>query len=231
MEAMKALALNNRLVISVIHQPRSSIYSMFDRLLLLSNGRTMYFGQAAEATPYFANAGSVCPALYNPADFFLDVLSPDSRSKDRELRSAATIENFGDLFLTKSQVEPSQVQAASAPPAAVLSCMRPVEPPDFKRLYKNFQILCWRSLTEQLRDTPTLMIRFFTSCFFGLVIGGIYSNTRHNQEGIQNITGLLFIITLNQTFNNVFSVITVFPKEKIIVYRCAYSRYLSASLV
>jgi ABC-type multidrug transport system ATPase subunit len=36
MQSMKELARNGRLVISVIHQPRSSIFDMFDRLLLLS---------------------------------------------------------------------------------------------------------------------------------------------------------------------------------------------------
>jgi len=41
MEAIKNLARSGRLVISVIHQPRSSIYQMFDDLLLLSNGKTM----------------------------------------------------------------------------------------------------------------------------------------------------------------------------------------------
>jgi ABC-type multidrug transport system ATPase subunit len=47
MESMKSLALNGRLVISVIHQPRSSIYEMFDRLLLLSCGRVMFLGKKA----------------------------------------------------------------------------------------------------------------------------------------------------------------------------------------
>ena len=44
MESMKSLASNGRLVISVIHQPRSSIYEMFDRLLLLSSGKVMFLG-------------------------------------------------------------------------------------------------------------------------------------------------------------------------------------------
>lgn len=46
MESMKSLAVNGRLVISVIHQPRSSIYEMFDRLLLLSCGRVMFLGES-----------------------------------------------------------------------------------------------------------------------------------------------------------------------------------------
>lgn len=53
MEALWTLAHNGRCVISTIHQPRSSIYSMFDALLLLSEALTVYFGPANQA---------VCPA-------------------------------------------------------------------------------------------------------------------------------------------------------------------------
>jgi len=64
MEAMKNLASNGRLVISVIHQPRSSIYEMFDQLLVLSEGRTMYFGDAKEAVKYFTIQGYPCPEAF-----------------------------------------------------------------------------------------------------------------------------------------------------------------------
>lgn len=49
MEALWNLANNGRSVVSTIHQPRSSIYSMFDALLLLSEGMTVYFGPANQA--------------------------------------------------------------------------------------------------------------------------------------------------------------------------------------
>jgi ABC-type multidrug transport system ATPase subunit len=80
---MKSMALNNRIVISVIHQPRSSIYEMFDKLLLLSCGRTIYLGPANTAKEYFKASGFICPSLFNPSDFFLDVLSPDTRSTEK----------------------------------------------------------------------------------------------------------------------------------------------------
>lgn len=49
MEALWNLVSNGRSVICTIHQPRSSIYSMFDVLLLLSEGTTVYFGAANQA--------------------------------------------------------------------------------------------------------------------------------------------------------------------------------------
>ncbi len=53
MDSMKSLAKNNRIVIAVIHQPRSSIFNLFDKLLLLSNGATTYFGDSHASVAYF----------------------------------------------------------------------------------------------------------------------------------------------------------------------------------
>jgi len=35
MESMKLLAVNNIIIVAVIHQPRSSIFQLFDQLMLL----------------------------------------------------------------------------------------------------------------------------------------------------------------------------------------------------
>lgn len=48
MESLWGLARAGRSVCCTIHQPRSSIYKMFDLILLLSEGRTIFFGPAAE---------------------------------------------------------------------------------------------------------------------------------------------------------------------------------------
>ena len=214
MEAMKSMAENNRMVISVIHQPRSSIYNMFDRLLLLSEGKQMFFGYASEAVAYFSAAGYPCPSHFNPSDYFLDILSPDTRSAELEEQSFKRIDQFAELFIAKNPPKGhSEVVEAKSP------VITPPSPPDLKRTFKNLQILSWRSFTEQLRDIATIRIRFITSCAFGLIIGGIYSDTKHNQQGVQNIVGLFFLITLNQAFNNMITVLNVFPKEKIIVFR------------
>ena len=54
-----------------IHQPRFHILQMFDRLLLLSQGRTVFFGTLEETIEHFYRLGFVVPPNTNPADFFL----------------------------------------------------------------------------------------------------------------------------------------------------------------
>jgi ATP-binding cassette subfamily G (WHITE) protein 2 (SNQ2) len=76
MSAVKNLSVQNRTILSTIHQPSSITFELFDKLILLAKGCLIYFGNAADATKYFATS------LYqfqfksnsNPADFIVSIL-------------------------------------------------------------------------------------------------------------------------------------------------------------
>ncbi|KAL2820796.1 hypothetical protein BDW59DRAFT_112926 [Aspergillus cavernicola] len=63
----------NRTVIFTIHQPRSNIVALFDRLVLLANGKTVYSGPFSSCQEYFDNAGYACPPGFNIADYLVDL--------------------------------------------------------------------------------------------------------------------------------------------------------------
>lgn len=48
-QTLRGLSRDGRTVIASIHQPSSEVFELFDRLYLLSGGKTVYFGQASEA--------------------------------------------------------------------------------------------------------------------------------------------------------------------------------------
>ncbi|XP_053477435.1 broad substrate specificity ATP-binding cassette transporter ABCG2-like [Ictalurus furcatus] len=75
---LKRMANNGHTIIMSIHQPRYSIYQLFDNLTLLVSGKQVYHGPAHNALDYFANIGYKCETHNNPADFFLDVINGDS---------------------------------------------------------------------------------------------------------------------------------------------------------
>lgn len=63
----------NRTVIFTIHQPRSNIVALFDRLLLLAQGRTVYSGPFSTCQQYFDSVGYPCPPGFNIADYLVDL--------------------------------------------------------------------------------------------------------------------------------------------------------------
>ena len=68
-------------------QPRSSIFELFDDLLLLTEGRAVYAGPAADAVEYFAKKDHPCPDRYNPAEFLADLISVDTSSPEAEQKT------------------------------------------------------------------------------------------------------------------------------------------------
>lgn len=62
-----------RTVIFTIHQPRSNIVALFDRLLLLAKGRAVYSGEFAQCQEYFDHIGYSCPPGFNIADYMVDL--------------------------------------------------------------------------------------------------------------------------------------------------------------
>lgn len=61
-QTLKNLAAKNRTVICTIHQPQTSIFRSFDRILLMSQGgRVAYFGAGGDqAVNYFEQLGFQC---------------------------------------------------------------------------------------------------------------------------------------------------------------------------
>ncbi|XP_075247566.1 uncharacterized protein LOC142340748 [Convolutriloba macropyga] len=77
MQAIKDLADQSKTVLYSIHQPSSEVFAMFDSLLLLTGGQTIYYGKASESVDFFTQQGFQCPAYSNPADYFLTVVNTD----------------------------------------------------------------------------------------------------------------------------------------------------------
>lgn len=62
-----------RTVIFTIHQPRSNIVALFDRLILLAQGRPVFSGPFPQCQEYFDRIGYSCPPGFNIADFLVDL--------------------------------------------------------------------------------------------------------------------------------------------------------------
>eukprot|EP00922_Rhytidocystis_sp_ex-Travisia-forbesii_P039062 GHVS01058161.1.p1 GENE.GHVS01058161.1~~GHVS01058161.1.p1 ORF type:complete len:873 (+),score=134.71 GHVS01058161.1:132-2750(+) len=85
LQTLMYLAKSGRTIICTVHQPRSQVFAMFDRLLLLSQGSVVYHGDANKITQYFERNGFPCPLRFNPADFVLDLLTAKASTTEVEV--------------------------------------------------------------------------------------------------------------------------------------------------
>jgi len=95
MAAIKTVAQrHDMIIIASIHQPNWETFFLFDKLLLLAQGRTMYFGPSTGLDKYLAEGlRHPVPNHANPTDVALDLVSTDFISdpaeRERHIDSAS----------------------------------------------------------------------------------------------------------------------------------------------
>ena len=105
MASVRKLTEGCRTIITVIHQPASETFELFDKLLLLAAGDTVYFGDALKAEDMFAAAQLAVPASRSAPDHFLHCINRDFQS---ELNNPMLKSRFAD----SSAVTPDSVHDA-----------------------------------------------------------------------------------------------------------------------
>lgn len=162
---MKNIASSGKTVICTIHQPSSEVFAMFDRVLLLAEGRTAYLGPASEALTFFANQGIPCPPNYNPADFYIHTLATipgqeiESRKKIKAICDVFESSDSGQLVL--KQVQANRSLNSSQSQGLDLAPVKIKRSPYKASWFAQFRAVLWRSTLTVLREPSILKAKGF----------------------------------------------------------------------
>ena len=100
-------------LVVTIHQPSPAIYALFDGLLLLSHGQTVYFGPGGERPcAFFQQLGFPHPPGWNIPEFFLDLVSGPASCSASPPQTTAS--QPGGLFAAAYAASPLAAQQAAA---------------------------------------------------------------------------------------------------------------------
>ncbi|RTE78866.1 hypothetical protein BHE90_006650 [Fusarium euwallaceae] len=197
---MEKLTKNGQAILCTIHQPSAMLFQRFDRLLLLSRGKTIYFGDVGRNSnilvDYFVrNGGPKCPAGANPAEYMLEVIgaapgahtdidwpevwrnSPEHTQVQEELGRLVAEGNSHDLGSAGQDgteynefAAPSKVQYLEVT----------------KRLFQQY----WRS-------PGYIYSKVILSAGASLFIGLSFLNGKNTERGLQNqMFGVMIFLTI-----------------------------------
>ena len=207
-------------IITSIHQPRSSIFALFDDIILLSKGNVVYHGPSGDdALKYFAQQGLVCPPYFNPADFFLDMVSIDTRSKKAEQRSRDRIVNlaneYRNYYNKQIKVNSMNIQQDATNQTNEYKSRKQ------SKYSTQLKTLAKRAFTQMIRDKTTFITRVIMNIFFAFFISAVYYRTRgsKSQESIQDRQGVLFFMCILQVMGPIMNSVQNFGLEKSIIMR------------
>ncbi|KAI9201357.1 hypothetical protein LWI28_022131 [Acer negundo] len=226
----------NKAIVTSMHQPSSRVYQMFDKVLVLSEGRCLYFGKGSEAMSYFESVGFSPSFPMNPADFLLDLANGVSHcngANEREKPNikhslitsyntllapkvrAACMEAASNnnnlpikeaLFLANQQASKEHRNTSRSSSSSV----------GFSTWLNQFSILLQRSLKERKHES------FNTLKVFQVVTASILAGLmwwHSDYRDIQDRLGLFFFISIFWGVLPSFTSVFAFPQERAIVVK------------
>lgn len=222
MDLINDLARSGKTIICTIHQPSSQIFSRLDKLLLLAEGETAYFGKASEAKKYFTSINFPCPEDYNPSDYFIQTLAI---VPGKEIECREQVKNICDKFSEsqlatelRSDVKVQEDLVENEEKAAGKGWDWKTKMMGEGNVYKaswwtQFSALVWRQTINMLRDPMFARAKIISGIVVGIILGVLYVDTELNQAGIRNLTGAVFIIVTNLSFGSIFNICNSFCSE------------------
>ncbi|ONI31623.1 hypothetical protein PRUPE_1G322600 [Prunus persica] len=221
METLRQLAQDGHTVICSIHQPRGSVYSKFDDIVLLTEGALVYAGPAHdEPLAYFSKFGYHCPAHENPAEFLADLISIDYSSAESVYSSQKRVDALVESFSQQSSLV---LYATPITRREVFNNRTKFSKKS--RVQKKggwwmqFRLLLRRAWMQASRDGSTNKVRARMSIASAIIFGSVFWRMGRSQTSIQDRMGLLQVAAINTAMAALTKTVGVFPKERAIVNR------------
>ncbi|XP_012282136.1 protein white [Orussus abietinus] len=209
---LKTLTARGKTIIVTLHQPSSELFALFDRILLMAEGRIAFMGTSEQACTFFKSLGAACPSNYNPADYFIQLLAI---VPGREASCRHSVNSVCDTFQRSEHGMKISLEAETVNGdfEDSLKDSSSRHSPYKASWCEQFRAVLWRSWLSVIKEPILIKVRLLQTVMVSLLIGVIYFGQKLDQDGVMNINGALFIFLTNMTFQNVFAVITVFCSE------------------
>lgn len=207
---LRQLADSGKTIVAVIHQPSQHVFNIFDDVLLVAEGKQMYFGPRDQVRQYMESHGCVAETEMGTAEHILDCISKfpigseSSQDAERRLENLAARASQAVMVHTDNVSQKRKmVNNNGGVRAGIIT---------------QFRLLLGRALREVFRGKTTIVLKLVQQISTALIYGGIY-NLGTNQASIQDRFGLLSLIAIGGMNMAVAQTIRSFPREKTIVSR------------
>ncbi|KAI9043275.1 uncharacterized protein KD926_003805 [Aspergillus affinis] len=196
---LRKLADSGQAILCTIHQPSAELFQMFDRLLLLNGGRTVYFGDvgpsASTLIDYFKRSGARSPEkAENPAEWLLDVTSSEGALEWSNIWSQSAEKQAVQQEITRVKADAERVPAKTTTGT--------LDDDDYASTYwQQLRLVTYRMFQDYWRD-PTYLYSKLALCVGAAFFNGV--SFWFLAKDVQGLTSSLFsCFLLTIVFNTV----------------------------
>jgi ABC-type multidrug transport system ATPase subunit/ABC-type multidrug transport system permease subunit len=239
-----ATNLTDNVSISALYQPGNSLLDIYDKVLLLHQGRQIFFGTLEAAHNYFEEMGYAYKSRQTIAEFLVSVTDPNARAlragfEDKVPRTAQefadrwrtsgeyhqlqrSIEEYNKIQESKVQVEIHRFKShQSTQKAPATRTNSPYNINIGMQFNTTFLRACQRIKGEYayfLAITVTMLV-------IPLVIGSMFYNIAPGTSGFFSKGGLIFFVILFNIIVNFAETVAQFSQRPIVEKHHAYGMY------
>ncbi|MFQ6621610.1 hypothetical protein Gotur_002297 [Gossypium turneri] len=232
-KALQRIAQSGSIVIMSIHQPSYRILGLLDRLIILSNGQTVYTGLPTNLSLYFSEFGYPIPEKENKTEFALDLIwelegSPEGTKSLIEFNKKWQSKNSELVRLCSSLKEAISVSISKG---RLVSTSTAMVPRFVNSFWKEILVLSNRSILNSRRMPELFVTRLVAVLVTGFILATLFWQLDNSPKGIQERLGF-FAFTMSTTFYACTDTLPVLLHERYIFMReTAYNSYKRSSYV
>ena len=226
-----------------VYQASQGIYDVFDKVIVLYEGKQIYFGPSDHAHAYFEDMGWYCPPRQTTGDFLTSVTNPSERQARQgfESRVPRTSDEFETYWHQSFAYQKCLMEMEETDKEASLGSgtlegfrafhhqaqakhMRPASP---YRISVPMQIkLCMtRAYQRMWNDKASLVTRLVGQTIQALIIGSIFYGTPQTTNGFFAKGSILFFAVLLNALMSVSEINTLYKQRPIVEKHFSYALY------
>ncbi|XP_073690184.1 ATP-binding cassette sub-family G member 5 [Garra rufa] len=206
------LARRDRIVIVTIHQPRSELFRIFNKIAIMSRGELVFCGQPNEMVDFFSSSGYECPEYCNPFDFYVDLTSVDTRSSERE---AATYSRMHDITsgYQNSEIYKNMLERIEQSCQRADKPMIPFKSKESPNCMSKLNVLLRRTVRNMSRDRMGILMRLSQNLIYGLFIAFFLMRLDKDvaKGAVQDRIGIIYQSMGASPYTGMLNAVALFP--------------------
>ncbi|KAH8805062.1 ABC transporter CDR4 [Xylogone sp. PMI_703] len=226
-----------------IYQAPQAAYDIFDKALVLYEGRQIYFGSSKTAKAYFVNLGFECPDRQTVPDFLTSMTSPHERIMQPgfENRVPRTPDDFAAAFRNSAEYkalveeidEYERLHPIGGQDLETFKQSRKLQQAKGQRLQSPYTLsygqqvrLClWRGFKRLKADPSLTLTSLFGNLFMALIISSVFYDLRVDTDSFFSRSALLFFATLMSAFSSALEILILYAQRPIVEKHTRYALY------
>ena len=225
--------------IVALYQAGESLYDLFDKVLLIHEGRCCYYGPADKAAEYFKTLGFHQPDRWTTADFLTSVTDDHERHirdgyEDRIPRTGA---QFGKAFMDGQQhtenlqeIEEFEKETTRMAEERRAAASKATKKKNFTLPFHKQVMACTkRQFLVMVGDPQSLGGKWGGILFQALIVGSLFFNLPNTAEGVFPRGGVLFFMLLFNALLALAELTAAFESRPILLKHKSFSFYRPAA--